>query len=128
MFNNISNKIKIFAKVVFWVGIVLFGLVGISYMVSGITHEIAEDIVLALVYFIMGFGSWVSACLIYGFGQLIENTNSLNGVQVAQDEDEEEEQEKKSDAIMKDIAAWYLSNIDEDDERKKVIEEYIKKH
>lgn len=129
MFNNISNKIKILAKVICWVGIILFGVLGICFIVAGIVDGDGESIVYAIIYIATGIVLWVWSLLLYGFGQLIENTNSLNGVQVTQGEEEDEdEREKKTAAVMKDIAAWYLSNIDEDDERKKVIEEYIKKH
>ena len=82
MYTNISNKIKIVAKV-------LFIVVTILSVISGIAIMTDEDFILSGVLTII-FGpalALVSSWLIYGFGELIEKTskietNTRNGAKV----------------------------------------------
>lgn len=91
MFNNISDKIKFIARVLCGVGIAVFALGGIGYILSGIENGDTGEAALGFVFLIFGPAlSWVWSCMLYGFGQLIENTNSLNGVEVMQDEETDE--------------------------------------
>lgn len=134
MFNNISGKIKLIAKILFWVGIIFFGGLGIVFIFSGAITDDVEQIQLAIMAILMGLVSYVFSCLVYGFAQLIENTNSLNGVQVIQDEQEKqhknttESEDEKNKAIVKELAAWYISAFEEDEERIKAIKEFIEKN
>ncbi|MBE6763390.1 MAG: SHOCT domain-containing protein [Ruminococcaceae bacterium] len=76
MFDNIGGKIKGLAKFMTGVGIAASWCVCISFLVTG-------DEVFALIG--VGIGivgsllSWVSAFLLYGFGQLVENSDILAG-------------------------------------------------
>ena len=80
MFNNVSNKLKVVAKIYFWVMVavsVICALVfGINY-----THSIFRThntINACLPIFLIGGPAcaYVTSLLIYGFGQLIENTGN----------------------------------------------------
>lgn len=70
MFRNIGNKIRIFATVLTWIGIVISSLVGIITMV--------DFPLIGLLIVVLGcFGSWLSSFVLYGFGELIVNVNEI---------------------------------------------------
>lgn len=74
MFSNIGGKIKTLAMVLTCIGIIASVSAGISMLATG-----DEDLVLIGIL-IAAFGSivsWVSSFVLYGFGQLIENTDEL---------------------------------------------------
>lgn len=71
MFDNIGGKIKKLAKVCAWIGIIgsILGGLG-TFAIGGILGFL----------FVAGLGcllSWVGAFGLYGFGQLIENSDKL---------------------------------------------------
>ena len=73
MFSNIGSKIKNLAQVVTWIGIIACVVWGLVLMV---TDE--ELIFVGLMIALLGsLISWVSSFVLYGFGQLIENTDKL---------------------------------------------------
>ena len=78
MFNNIGIKIKILASVIFWIGIIV-GAIGFIVMLAfGLVEE--EELFIGLsfaVLLVVGFGSWIGSFFLYGFGQLIENSDRL---------------------------------------------------
>lgn len=73
MFDNIGGKIKALAQVVCWIGIVCSVIYGIVLMTTD------EDLVMAgFIVLVMGSVlAWVSSFALYGFGQLIENTDKI---------------------------------------------------
>ncbi len=86
MFNNIGGKIKVLAKVLCWVGIVLSVLMGILMMANGNnasftvngSYVSGSGVVAGILIIILGcLGSWVGSFFAYGFGQLIENTDAI---------------------------------------------------
>ena len=73
MFENIGKKIKGVAEVVTWLGIGLSFILGFSVMLS-------DDgaFFLGLLIIIGGsLAAWLSSLTLYGFGQLIENSDVL---------------------------------------------------
>lgn len=69
MFGNVGGKIKTLAKVLTWLGI-------ISFVIWGFVCISDEEKVLGLILMIGGsLSSWISSFLLYGFGQLIENSD-----------------------------------------------------
>lgn len=73
MFENIGNKIKALAQIITWMGI-------ISSIVSGILLIVNNNdmIFLGIVIIVVGsLGAWISSFLLYGFGQLVENSDKL---------------------------------------------------
>ena len=84
MFNNIGGKIKGLAKVLCWVGIIVSVLVGILLIASpsggsgysGFTDS--ATIVLGILTIIVGsISSWVGSFVLYGFGELVENSSAI---------------------------------------------------
>ena len=73
MFDNIGGKIKTLAKVVCWIGIIACIITGIVQMATD------EDLVLAgiLTAVVGSLLSWVSSFVLYGFGQLVENSDEI---------------------------------------------------
>ena len=74
MFNNIGNKIKTYAEVVSWIGIIASVFTGIVIMTTS-----AEFVLGLLICIIGSLLFWISSFFLYGFGQLIENTDILVG-------------------------------------------------
>ena len=73
MFDNIGGKIKSLAQVVCWIGI-------LCSVISGIVIMATDEDLAFLGFVVMVIGSlvsWVSSFTLYGFGQLIENTDQL---------------------------------------------------
>lgn len=76
MFTNIGGKIKAVASIVCWIGIVLSVLTGIVMMVA------AQGNIAGILSGIVGAGvgalaSWVGSFVLYGFGQIVENTDKM---------------------------------------------------
>lgn len=93
MFSNIGSKIKSYAKVIFWIGAVISILVGIVVIFIGIASGtsafgsvdigrvflgIIAGILVAIIGVIL---SWINVLVLYGFGVLVENTDTLKQLQ-----------------------------------------------
>lgn len=70
MFKNIGKKIKLLAQIVTWIQIVIYFVLAMALL---------DDMpLLGLAILIIGIGlAWLSSFLLYGFGQLIDNTDKL---------------------------------------------------
>ena len=78
MFGNMGNKIKALARVVAWIGIIFSCLGGLSLIIQGMDYEISGLILGG--FLIAGIGSllsWISSFALYGFGQIVDNTDKL---------------------------------------------------
>ena len=74
MYENIGGKIKGLAKTVFIIMAVIWAISGLAFMVIG------GGIAILLGPLIGGIGvllSWIGTFFLYGFGQLIENSDIL---------------------------------------------------
>ncbi len=73
MFNNIGKKIKALAKAMFWVGIAASFLIGVVL--------IERDSDMAKYGFLIMIAgslvSWIGCFVLYGFGQLVDNSDIL---------------------------------------------------
>ena len=82
MFNNIGRKIKVLAKVLCWIGIVLSILAGAGFLVayfkmSGYIHD-PQFLVAAICCFVFGpLLAWLNNMLLYGFGELVDKTMEI---------------------------------------------------
>lgn len=78
MYDNIGSKIKTLAKVVFVIMAILSVILGIVVAATAVEDYNEEKAPLGLL--IAGIGillSWVGTFFLYGFGQLIENSDIL---------------------------------------------------
>ena len=73
MFENIGGKLKMVAQIVTWFGIIASVVVGIGML------YVMESPIGILVMIGGALVSWLSSLTLYGFGQLIENTDILAG-------------------------------------------------
>lgn len=73
MFDNIGNKIKTLSKLLCYVGMAVCIIAGI------VVATIDEDLILigVLVAVVGSALSWVNSFLLYGFGQLVENSDII---------------------------------------------------
>ncbi len=75
MFNNIGGKIKGLATFICWLGIIGSVLGGIALvMILGDEMSIVVGIIVAIVGSLL---SWIGSFLLYGFGQLIYNSDII---------------------------------------------------
>ncbi len=82
MFDNIGGKIKGLAKIVCYFGIAMSVITGIIVFSVFAAQDDAELVGIGFLVsaIIIGFGilvSWLSTILLYGYGQLIENSDIL---------------------------------------------------
>lgn len=66
MFNNVGGKLKIAAKAICILGIIVSVILSILFFDEG------KDVAGLLTLLLGSFGSWVSALLIYGFGEIVD--------------------------------------------------------
>ncbi len=98
MFNNIGGKIKTYATVVTTLGIIGSIFAGIALGSSGGTSTSVAFIIMAVGCLV----SWLSSFLLYGFGELIEQTtiiaqNTQRGYYKSLSYDEEDIKESVED-------------------------------
>ena len=75
MFENIGEKIKILAKIICGIGIAISLTWGIEIMIEGKgLNSFGEGFAVILVGSLI---SWISIFFIYGFGQLISNSDKI---------------------------------------------------
>lgn len=82
MFENIGGKIKALAKVICWIGIIACVVIAIVMFVqAGETYYRGERTTLIITgILVMTVGSllsWVSSFVLYGFGELVENSTYI---------------------------------------------------
>lgn len=71
MFKNIGDKIKTMAQIICFTGILISLFFGFATILK-------EEILLGILVIIWGsLGSWVGTFMLYGFGELIENSQKL---------------------------------------------------
>ena len=71
MFNNIGGKIKTLSVVVTLIGIVASIIIGIAFITN-------EEVLIGFVVMLAGsFISWISSFVLYGFGELICNSDKI---------------------------------------------------
>ena len=78
MWNNIGGKIKVLAKVIFWIGAIAAVIAAISQFVLAGEADSGIPILTGFLTLILGpLFAWISSFLLVGFGQLIQNTDRI---------------------------------------------------
>ena len=104
MFRNIGNKLKVVAKVFFWIGFVLGIVGGSAGIVMGILAYQQGAFAMAILGIIGGilFGglmfllSWLAVMPLYGFGELVDNSSRF--IKMLEEENKAEEDAKRAHA------------------------------
>lgn len=76
MFSNIGTKIKTLAQILCWVGILATAVGGLIMVTS--SGQMNQGLVILLAGPPI---SWIASFMLYGLGQLIENTDALVALQ-----------------------------------------------
>ena len=95
MFKNIGGKIKKVLEIVTTIGIVASVILGILIMLID-----DEMVLIGLVVMALGcFSSWIGSFLLYGYGQLIENSDKLVLLYIGKDGKNEPDLEEREKTI-----------------------------
>lgn len=93
LYHNIGGKIKTLAKISALIGAIWCICAGIYYIGLGISKNWSEHGPFGLYCLIFGpILSWIGSFVLYGFGQLVENSDKM--LAIAQKQENEKEQEK----------------------------------
>ncbi len=79
MFDHVGKKIKGIATVVTWIGIVISFIIGCILIYEG-AQDSDNGILILIGILVMAIGSfiaWLSTILLYGFGELIDNSEKI---------------------------------------------------
>ncbi len=92
MFSNIGNKLKTAAKIILWVGIAVSVIGGIVIIADGSVERRTNPMILPGLMTMIGgaFVSWISALGLYGFGELVENSDIRTNIAAKQDMEREQ--------------------------------------
>lgn len=91
MFKNVGRKIQTLAKLFFLLGIIAGGIFALVSMVNISRFNAGMGVVVLLVFIIGVFIWWAFSLFLCGFGQLIENSDTL----VRQNESRNQKEMKK---------------------------------
>ena len=86
MWSNIGHKIQVLAKVICWIGIVLSVIAGIAIIAGGsavrsygYSYNTGSSTLIGILTIVLGaLGSWLGSLTLYGFGEPIERTVSID--------------------------------------------------
>ena len=78
LYEDIGGKIKGLARWMFYLGAALSGISGLIAIVNGADYGDGLTVLVGLITIAVGtFLSWVGSWVLYGFGELIDNTASI---------------------------------------------------
>jgi hypothetical protein len=110
MFDNIGEKIKMLAKVVCCIGIVASIIIGV---VAAIGADDIGIVICLLIVILGGLLSWVGSFVLYGFGELVQNSAIIAVNSKILEKSKPVKEVKKVNAAPKDIKQ---NIIDEEDD------------
>ncbi len=79
MYNNIGKKIKVLAKVLAWIGIAASVISGLGMIIVSSRAGGAMSLIGILTMVLGSLLSWVSSFVLYGFGEIVENSALIAG-------------------------------------------------
>lgn len=104
MFDNIGVKIKRLAFIIFIIEAVISILYGLVYII------VFKNMFYLLICIIGPFVAWLSSFLLYGFGELVDNSSKIKS--------DTEDQKKNQQIIIKELKKLNGSNPNEDKDSK----------
>ena len=116
MFKNIGGKIKNLAVAITCIGIIL------SIVVGGVIISEGESTVGLLVMLVGFLASWISTFILYGFGQMVENSDKLVAIEKMKLDSRLDELESKADKAD-ELAKWNKAGFLTDEEFDRKIDE-----
>lgn len=78
MFNNVGKTIRYLSIVFFILGIIFSFIAWLYLLFTGVNESDSTLAIISFVVLVLGiFASWVNCILLYGFGELIENSKTI---------------------------------------------------
>ena len=81
MFNHIGKKIKVFAKALFWMTVIIFVIGAIIVFSIGTQNKPDSTsifIIIGIIMIVLGIAiAWLNNFLLYGFGELIDSNQKI---------------------------------------------------
>lgn len=78
MFKNVGSKIQTLAKIICWLGIILFVLCGVVMLYAGINVTDYNYISSGVILLIVGpISCWASSLALVGFGKLVQDNSEM---------------------------------------------------
>ena len=78
LFGNIGKKIKLVAKVCFWIELVASVLLGIILIAVGVEENWAFLVALGFMCFLLApVVAWLSSLFLYSYGQMVDNSDKI---------------------------------------------------
>ena len=93
MFDNIGKKIKVVASIYCWIGIIASIILGILVISEG------EDLIGWVVIVAGSLFSWISSFALYGFGQLIDNSDIQTDIMRQEQNDRKKHEERQAETV-----------------------------
>ena len=116
MYKGIGGKIKTLAGVITCIGILLS-------IVSGVTLMVLDYALVGVLVMLVGFlFSWISTFILYGFGQMVENSDKLVAIEKMKLDSRLDELESKADKAD-ELAKWNKAGFLTDEEFERKIDE-----
>lgn len=79
LISNIGGKIKGLATAKCWIGIIIYVILSMVFFSQGYYNDTSN--IMGIIFLIGGpIISWFSSWILYGFGELIENTSALKDI------------------------------------------------
>ena len=116
MYKGIGGKIKTLAGVITCIGILLSIVSGVVLMTKG---YVLVGVLVMLVGFLF---SWISTFILYGFGQMVENSDKLVAIEKMKLDSRLDELESKADKAD-ELAKWNKAGFLTDEEFESKIDE-----
>ena len=116
MYKGIGGKIKTLAGVITCLGILLSIVAGVILMTKS---YVLAGIFVMLVGFLV---SWISTFMLYGFGQMVENSDKLVAIEKMKLDSRLDELESKADKAD-ELARWNKAGFLTDEEFERKIDE-----
>lgn len=108
MFGNIGGKIKGLTKIICWIEIIICVIVGIAFMVNG---GPGYGVVIIIVGSLL---AWVGSFVLYGFGELVENSTYLaNHFGKKKNEEDNSEEKVSENNTQSDTYLFYCKQCNE---------------
>ncbi|MCL2037073.1 MAG: zinc finger Ran-binding domain-containing protein [Oscillospiraceae bacterium] len=77
MHTNIGGKIKVLAKVITWLGIIISVIMGLNLNTAAPISSSGSSFISVAIIVVGSLASWIGSFLLYGFGELIEKTTEV---------------------------------------------------
>lgn len=112
MWENIGNKIKSLVKIIWFIGIIgaIITCISLAYLSDAIFNDAAPGIIIGLIIAVISiFLTWIGSWLVYGYGQIIHNTDIIAGNIAKPNTNPRNTPVLKTSVVLTDHNTWICS-------------------